>query len=193
MSYQEYRTVRNAAWKILLDHGIDRLPVDLNIICKGLGVRVYPYSSVDGLPEAARQTDGLTFYLGGTPIILYDQSKTPERIRFTAAHELGHLVLGHVAPRRRTTAGMDDPFEQTANLFAARLLAPACVLWGLGVHTPEEIATLCHISRQSARLRAERMEALFKRGKFLTSPLERSVYEQFRPFIEEVHLHRLGK
>lgn len=79
----------------------------------------------------------------------------------------------------------DAPEEQAANQFAARLLAPACVLWALGVHTAEDIMELCHISRQAAQFRAKRMEELYRRDKFLTSPLERKVYQRFQPFIQE--------
>lgn len=45
-----------------------------------------------------QKTEGLTFFVGETPVILYDDTPSPQRIRFTIAHELGHLVLGHVAP-----------------------------------------------------------------------------------------------
>ena len=77
----------------------------------------------------------------------------------------------------------DNPIEQAANVFASRLLAPACVLWALEARTPEQIAKLCQISHQSAAFRAQRMQLLWQRNKFLTSPLERQVYEQFRDFI----------
>ncbi len=190
MNYKNYQNARDAAWRILLDCGVERLPVDLTHICRQLGVRVRRFEDARGLPEAALQTDGLTFYSWGKPVILYNQDKPPARIRFTTAHELGHLVLGHVAPGQRTTVNRepspaDDPIETAANQFAARLLAPACVLWGLDIHTPEDIAQLCHISQQAAQFRAERMATLYQREKFLTSPLERKVYERFQSFIKE--------
>ena len=192
MSYKNYQNARDAAWRLLLDCGADRLPVDLNPICKRLGVRVFRYQSVRGLPDVARTTDGMTFFHRGEPVILYDQSKSPERIRFTVAHELGHLILGHVSPGQRTTMNReptpeDSPVETAANQFAARLLAPACVLWGLELHTAEEIAALCHISKQAAQFRAERMAILYERDKFLSSPLEQQVYRQFQSFIQERH------
>jgi len=190
MNYKDYQNARDAAWKILLDCGVERLPVDLKAICKQLGVRVRRYADVRGLSDAAAQADGLTFFSWGKPVILYNQDRSPMRIRFTIAHELGHLVLGHVAPGQRTTVNRepspaDDPIETAANQFAARLLAPACVLWGLDVHTSEEISELCNISKQAAEFRAERMAVLYQRGKFLASPLERQVYERFLPFIKE--------
>lgn len=190
MNYKDYQNARDAAWRILLDCRIDRLPVDLNVICKALGIRVFRYASVQGLPDSAYQTDGMTFFSSGVPVILYDESKSPERIRFTVAHELGHLVLRHVAPGQQTITNRepsptDSPIETAANQFAARILAPACVLWGLNIHTPDEISGLCHISKQAAEFRAARMETLYERGKFLSSPLERLVYSQFLPFIQE--------
>ena len=76
-----------------------------------------------------------------------------------------------------------ESMEREANVFASRLLAPACVLWALDVKTPEQIAALCRISHQSASFRAERMQILYQRNRFLSSPLERKVYEQFTEFI----------
>ena len=111
----------------------------------------------------------------------------PPRQRFTAAHELGHILAGHVGKYtlvNREPSPQDNPIEQAANVFASRLLAPACVLWGCGVQTAEEIQQLCQISRQAAAYRMERLRVLYARQRFLTSPLERAVYEQFREYIK---------
>lgn len=121
--------------------------------------------------------------------MLYNETCTPERIRFTVAHELGHIVLGHVSPGGITIANrepdpQDDPKEIAANQFAARLLAPACVLWGLDLHTAKEIAQVCRISKQAAEFRAERMNVLYSRNKFLTSQIERRLFQQFLPFMK---------
>ncbi len=193
MNYKDYQHTRDTTWRILLDCKLAKLPIDLNVVCTALGAKTVSYQTHwkdRELPAFAKQTDGMTFYAGDNPIILFDRSKTPGRIRFTVAHELGHLILGHVAPGQvtamnREPANTDSPLETAANQFAARLLAPACVLWGIDAHTAKEISELCHISPQAARFRAERMEALYKRDRFLTSGLERDVYNQFRPFIEE--------
>ena len=70
-----------------------------------------------------------------------------------------------------------------ANVFARDLLMPATVLATLDIHTPEEIMELCHISRQSAEIRAKRLEELYKRNMFNNHPLEMQVREQFDDFI----------
>lgn len=194
MNYKDYQNARDAAWRILLDCKINRLPVDLNIIFKSLEIRTAPYQAAAklihnrGLTEIAGKTHGMTFYADAVPVVLYDESCTPGRVCFTVAHELGHIVLGHVqgetVTRRNQDPAPGDASEETAaNQFAARLLAPACVLWALNVHTPEEIVERCHVSRQAAEFRAKRLEELYVRGKFLASPLERSLYQQFLPFI----------
>ena len=196
MNYKDYQNVRDAAWKILLDCKIERLPVDLGLICRTLGVRAASYQSAEvliqrrNLSEIVARSDGLSFFAGDIPVVLYNRACSPERARFTVAHELGHIVLRHVSPGTVTTANRepsphDNPQETAANQFAARLLAPACVLWGLDLHTPEEIARVCHISMQSAEFRANRMDVLYARNRFLTSSLERRLYQQFLPFIKE--------
>lgn len=196
MNYKDYKTARDAAWRILLDCNVERLPVDLNLICKTLGVRTTSYQANlvliqrRNLSEIVARSDGLTFFAGDTPVIMYNETYTPERIRFTVAHELGHIVLGHVSPGGVTTANrepnpQDNPQETAANQFAARLLAPACVLWGLDLHTSEEIAQTCRISKQAAEFRVSRMNELYSRNRFLTSPLERRLYQRFIPFIKE--------
>lgn len=194
MYYTNYKQARNAAWQILIDCKIEKLPVSMNEVCKHLGVRLLSYSDADtliqthGLSEIAAQTDGLSFFIKDTPVILFNSQLPLQRNRFTIAHELGHIILQHISRgqvtrRNREPSQNDDEKEMAANQFAARLLAPACVLWGLNIHTPTEIADLCGISRQAATFRAERMEELYRRNKFLSSPLERQVYEQFRVFI----------
>lgn len=194
MNYESYKKSRNAAWEILLACRVDRLPVDLNAVLRHLEVRVYSYGrslellESTGLSEVAKQVSGLTFYAGDRPVILYNDAESPERIRFTVGHEMGHIVLGHVRPGEHTRQNRepqpgDSPAEQAANRFAADLLAPACVLWGLDLHRAEDIARVCKISIQAAQFRAERMEILYQRNKFLLHPLERAVYQQFESFI----------
>lgn len=101
-------------------------------------------------------------------------------------HEVGHYVLGHLGDSALTRSESEcrPEEEQAADRFAADVLMPACVLWGLDVRTPEEIAQLCNVSMRAAQIRAERMGVLYERNKFLLHPLERQVFEQFGKFIQ---------
>lgn len=177
MNYRDYQSARDAAWQILLDCGVDRLPVRTSAICRQLGIRLIE----DDIPQ-----DGYSTIVDGIPYIVVKKDLYLPRKRFTAAHEIGHIVLGHVGRYHlvnREPSAQDNPIEQAANMFAARLLAPACVLWALDAHTPEQIMEVCGISKQSATFRARRMELLYQRNRFLSSPLERGLYQQFSGFI----------
>lgn len=119
-----------------------------------------------------------------TYIIVRKGGKTDEN-RYTIIHELGHVYLGHplVDGKYFRTFNVNDANEYEAERFAIDVLAPACVLWGLDLHTAKDISEACNISLTAAQRRAERMAVLYQRNRFLTSPLERQVFEQFKPFI----------
>ncbi|MDD4715907.1 MAG: ImmA/IrrE family metallo-endopeptidase [Oscillospiraceae bacterium] len=203
MEYQQYQKARDKVWELLLKHGCRELPIQVSQICKKEKItllsygRAAPVIAALGL-EAHCENDGFTAVVETRPLIFYNERCTVQRQRFTVAHELGHLFLGHVSRgaftiQNREPEPDDQPAEQEANVFAARLLAPACVLWGMHARSPEDIARLCDISRQSAAFRARRMELLYRREQvflqrfhsscFLRSSLERQVYEQFLDFI----------
>lgn len=175
--YGLYKQSRNAAWQCLIDFHVDRLPVMVSQIARAAGVRLVPNSKALALPP---NQSGMMVRANNRIAIVFDDEDTPQRCRFTIAHELGHIFLGH------NTKGAYSAEEETAaNVFASRLLAPACVLWALDIHSAEDIKVLCDISLTAASIRAERMKILYARNKFLTSDLERQVYEQFLPFIQE--------
>lgn len=188
MIYGKYKQSRNASWETLIEFGINTLPVIPLDICKQAGIMVYKNSDAQLLTGTQI---GLSFYHNGSFRIIIDDTQILTRRRFTLAHELGHIFLGHLlvdTPQGRTFDISKPEIERQADVFASRLLAPACVLWGINAQTAEQISEVCSISHEAARIRAERMEVLRKRGKFLTSPLERQVYQQFENFIENNRL-----
>lgn len=76
------------------------------------GVRVFR------LVEELKEVDAFAFWRGGTPYVILNTTKSGERSRFDAAHELGHLLLhrGHDLCGRQA--------EDEANRFAAAFLLP---------------------------------------------------------------------
>lgn len=179
MNYREYKVSRDLAWRVLINEGITELPVMVGDLCRRMGIMMGYYTPQD-------DNDGFSVIVDGQAFIMVSDKCSVERQRFTAAHELGHILLGHVGKYQlvnREPSPTDNPIEQEANVFASRLLAPACVLWALDIRTPEEIARLCQISHQAATIRAKRMEELYQRKMFLRHPLEKQVHEQFTSFI----------
>jgi Zn-dependent peptidase ImmA (M78 family) len=179
--------VRNAAWQCLLDNGITSLPVDLLKIVNATGVKLAKNTVVgllSGNENASCILENETWHL------IYDDEASLGRRRVAIAHELGHIFLGHELSngnRGRTFIARKPQEESQADAFAARLLSPACVLWGLNLRTTDEIAEACGISIAEAKKRAERMTELYERQKFLTAPLEKKLYEQFKAFIEQTN------
>ena len=183
MDYGKYKNARNASWQCILDYNISQLPVIVtDIIHQSDNIRLFKNSDINLLkPEES----GKTIYHNGIFEIVYRDTELSYRCRFTIAHELGHVFLGHLMFKttKYRTFVIQDETESEANVFARNLLAPACVLHELQVLNPHDIAQLCNISLQSAEYRSQRIEELEKRNKWYTHPLERQVYSQFEDFI----------
>ena len=175
--YGKYKNVRNAAWNVFLDFGIISLPVRVSQIAKQMGITVLSYSAGSELIEFWRlgslceNNDGFAAFIGDQWYIFYNESLQPRaRIRFTLAHELGHFLLGHelkTTPSDNGSVGFTEEnvkkkrkssLESEADMFAHRLLAPACVLWGLSISDAEDIASLCGLCLPEAGERARRMK-----------------------------------
>lgn len=197
MNYDDYKRARDLSWRVLLDTGTWDLPVKVSRICAAYGVTLRSYQAgaplirALGLEAQCGASDGFSVRSGGRCYVFYNAEQAPGRVRFTIAHELGHVLLDHLGDGEHTVYNRepspeDAPDEHTANVFASRLLAPACVLHALGAVTPERIAAVCDISLAAARFRAGRMGVLDQRGKYGASPLERQVLAQFQPYIDRV-------
>jgi len=194
MDYAQYQNGRNAAWRILLDQNVTELPVRISAICRELGIDVRRF-----VPKAG-ESDGHTLLINGRPVILVSSACSTQRARFTAAHEFGHIVLGHIGKAglvNREPSPDDDPLEQQANVFASRILAPAIVLRDLGVRSAEDIAKICDISKAASEFRWQRLQLLYDREQqflaergyscFGLHPLERELRCRFDGYIKDYH------
>ena len=77
------------------------------------GVRVY------SLPEDIREVDACSFWRNDTPFVFLNTTKSAERGRMDAAHELGHLVLHSKGGPQRSRAA-----EKEAQRFGSVFLMP---------------------------------------------------------------------
>lgn len=214
--YKRYTEIRDAVWRLILDMNITELPVKISKVLANLNIALYTYQNnydeiADlGLAELTKTSDGFTVIRRKQYVIFYDNTQLSARIRFTLAHELGHIILGSgfsetasrivYTTRNNEPNKKDNPEETAANMFAARLLAPSCVLHELKLFTVEEIMQYCSISKAAAEFKLERMlllEARDKRfnkergcGCFYLSPLERQVKQQFEEYINTVQRYR---
>lgn len=188
MDYGKYKQARNASWQCIIDYGINHLPVKINtIIRQSENIKLCKNSLADMLPDGK---SGMTIYKNGVFYIIYNDLDSHARCRFSIAHELGHIFLGHVlvdAPEYKIFSCSNDE-ESAANVFARGLLAPACILHEIGALSADQIKQVCDISYSAASIRVERMAELERRNKYYLSPTERQVREQFLPFIQEIKI-----
>ncbi len=182
MNYAIYKNARNASWQCLIDCGVSELPIRPVRIAAHYGIRCKVATK-----EQLRGASGEISSFGDEIYISFLEDDPKPRQRFTVMHELGHYLLGHLGDKQmsRREDECRPEEEQTADKFAIDVLAPACVLWGLGMHTADDIARVCGISMQAAQFRAQRMELLYRRNMFLSHPLEKRVFEQFGDFIRK--------
>lgn len=105
----EVEEVENAARKLIKEWnlGFDPIPNVIEML-EDHGVRVVEIDA----PEAF---DGLSTWVGNIPVVVVSKNFTIERKRFTALHELGHLVLN-------IEKGADK--ERICHAFAGALLLP---------------------------------------------------------------------
>lgn len=214
--YKRYTEIRDTVWRLILGMGINKLPIKISKVLTNLNIALYTYQNnyaeiTDlGLEELTKTSDGFTVVRRNQYVIFYDNTQLPARIRFTLAHELGHIILesgfsetasGIVYTTRNNEPNKNDnPEETAANMFAARLLAPSCVLHELKLFTVEEIMQYCSISKAAAEFKLERMLLLENRnarflkekgyGCFYLSPLECQVKQQFGEYINTVQKYR---
>ncbi|HIV58260.1 MAG TPA: ImmA/IrrE family metallo-endopeptidase [Candidatus Stackebrandtia faecavium] len=110
------------------------------------------------LPTECETIDAFSVEVDSIPHVFLSNSKTPERIRFDAAHELGHLVL-HSEHRE---PGSDKTDEEAANAFAAAFLMPGPSILAEGLHNAdaELIVRAKRIWNVSAMALARRLNEL---------------------------------
>ncbi len=76
-------------------------------------------------------------------IIFYNDFKDEKTIRFTLAHELGHIRIGHTEDNEIT--------DKEANCFARNLLCPVQLVHGFGLNTAEDYVECFGISLPMAQ------------------------------------------
>lgn len=138
----------------------ERRAVDLNSLARGLGIRIITESSVEG--------DGYIEYnrdlRGGCFTVHVNSTHSPNRQRFTIAHEMAHYLLHRndimqeESMDRGIRSGFEDYREAQANQLAAEILMPIKNIKeavGEGYTTIEILAPNLLVSEKSLRIRLD--------------------------------------
>ena len=149
-------------------------PSNLNCSCSASpkAVAFYPYQemaevtgcTVQDVAVLCKSNSGATHYDPDTNryLILYNAEMNAGRIRWTLAHEIGHIYIGHLEVIEgaeiayNEQRGFYDQFESEADYFAWNLLAPLPILREMGIRSASEIKATYGLSNQAAALQFDR-------------------------------------
>lgn len=144
----DYRQATNAAYDLITQQPTLELPISLNSILhqNHSTIRLSTYSqtaarfslTVNEYKNIVPSEYGFTKRTGEKSYILYNDEKGYLTNRFTIAHEIGHIVLGHRID--------NSVARREANCFARNLLCPAPLVEFLNVNTIDDYMNYFHIS-----------------------------------------------
>lgn len=83
-------------------------------------------------------------------VVFYDDTSSVGTRLFSLAHEIGHIVLRHIATGARGYDASDTAQEREADAFAYALLAPLDALRAARVHTVKQIQRMTLLDRERA-------------------------------------------
>lgn len=184
---------------ILMAYNITALPVDVKSIIKAhpqccikrYSKQIEKHKDILQLTDLIEKfgQDGAAIYKKeqkkAYTIIYNDFCSSSNRIRWTLAHELGHIILNHHVDfegTRLSRGGLSEAayrvLDAEADAFAAELLAPTIVLIAAGWTSKTDIQTHCLLSSAASKNRSKSILCIQKvKARYFT--YERSVLKAF--------------
>ena len=164
---------KELALKTLAGFGDIRLPVDVIRLCKEQGILLT-------VCELSEDVPGVSFVYEGMPFIFVREKEDGKHQRFICAHEMGHLLQGHVGEWGRVVGkaelGVKEK-EREAMVYAAELLMPQCLLLMIDAISIEKIMELCEVPYRAAFYALKEIGR--QREKWVSSELETEVCNCF--------------
>jgi Predicted Zn peptidase len=130
----KYKSATERAYEVLLLNQTISVPINpKDIKLENIIIKIFSmqeWSKINNIPIyeltcKGKCNDGYTqFYKKGNKqyaFIFYNEDNVTERQRFTIAHEIGHIALGHKDLNNIAN-------EKEADTFASQLLLPHCIL-----------------------------------------------------------------
>lgn len=197
-----YRYIKSITNNVFISCKLDSYPVDLfELFKKFKNCRVISYSThmkkydlnEDETISHFGSDEGCTIYNASKDryIIFYNDLdsffKISERIRWTLAHELGHVLLEHHKISDKTkifrSSLSDDEYswmESEANRFASLLLANPIILDKLKINSKIDIKKYCNISLEASSYRYDSL-LRWKENRYTTNE-DLIILAQFKNF-----------
>ena len=159
MTNRKIEEIKQIVLNIYMALEIKDFPVDLHYLLESYGIQVYTYSECGRDICLKYSKDSFSF---GSKIF-YDETLYSKRIRFSIAHELGHIMLNHtrLAENKRIE-------EKEADRFAASLLVPLVAVSRLDYKTLELLIDYFDISKKAANIAFAEYKHTYKGYRFMS-------------------------
>lgn len=149
MCGKTYAFIERTVVNLFVKLDIRTFPIDPEEIAKRLGYILRPFKE---MPKGAmkilisKDVDGISYFdpKERTHVIYYRSGISKERLRFTIAHEIGHIQLGHKCE--------SDLARQMADYYAAYMLAPSPWIGRAGCENETDVANKFELSITCAEI-----------------------------------------
>jgi Zn-dependent peptidase ImmA (M78 family) len=206
ISAARYRGIRDLAGRVLIKHTDGLIPIKPLLIIRhsqiciatnfaqyestvlrSQGIKAVDYfQSQDGCTQYHEDSQTYIVFYNGELIL-----RNPWRLNWTLAHEIGHIVLGHLERNPNTsicgvgiTLEEHELYEREADYFASMLLAHPAILWSCHITAAEELQRMFGLSAMAAENRLKSFQA----SKALPSTVDYLVNRHFSRVIERINL-----
>jgi len=147
-----------------------------------MGIVVEKYSDFPDKEQVIllnRSIDGMSYYYDDLKEfhIIYNDSRKHARIRFTIAHEIGHIVLGHKESNEEN--------ESEADFFARSLLVPIPIILFKEISDEEIIMEEFDVSFQVASIVLNNVKSRLESGCKEFKDYEKKLLKQFNLYEKE--------
>jgi len=138
----DYDKIKSAALSVYQKFGIKLFPIDCEDILQSYGMKIEKYSE----QKPTKLKKCLIYSEDAFSLkkkVYYNDMKSIGRIRFSLAHEIGHIALKHGTPRI-------EEHEKEADCFASYLLAPRMAIHYAKCKNENDVAKLFKMTNEAA-------------------------------------------
>ena len=180
----EFDVMDQLALQLRCDYNFYDKRIDIFDLAKKLRIKLIKYSSLsinqrDILENEFSIKDAFTIFnnktIPKTTYLYYNDNQIRERIRFSMAHEIKHIICNESNPTSKD--------EMMAGHFARSLLVPSCILISENYQKASDVSRDFNISRQSAKYALKAAMNRFYFSKFQYSKLELEYIEKYEKML----------
>lgn len=142
-----YSFILSRILSVFEEYEINSFPIDCVDLIKKHGYRVFTYQDLKvkspELYDICVACSDDAFRDMATKTVAYNTEVPKRRVHFSLAHELGHIVLGHLSETKKT--------EAEANFFASNILAPRMAIHYARCKNEADVARIFEVSCEAAQ------------------------------------------